>query len=62
MNTLLKTLNLPKKVGTFVNFNKVSFHNTAKLNSTKYYPINDDVFGLNEDQKEVDLYISIRFY
>ena len=55
MNTLLKTLNWPNKVGIFVNFNRASFHNTAKLNSTKYYPINDDVFGLNEDQKEVEL-------
>ena len=59
MNTLLKTLNRPNKVGTLVNLSRASFHNTAKLNSTKHYPINDDVFGLNEDQKEVELYIII---
>lgn len=34
--------------------NRAAFHNTCKLNNTKYYPINDDVFGLNDDQKEVN--------
>jgi hypothetical protein len=28
-------------------------HTSNKLNSTQYYPINDDVFGLNEEQKQV---------
>jgi hypothetical protein len=52
MNSVLKLQNLTNKLGKFINF-RSSFHNSAKLNNTKYYPINDDVFGLNDDQKEV---------
>ena len=51
MTSVLKLQNLTNKLGKFINF-RSSFHNSAKL-STKYYPINDDVFGLNDDQKEV---------
>lgn len=29
------------------------FHSSALLNGSQYYPINDDVFGLNEEQKQV---------
>ncbi len=31
-----------------------SVHCSAALQSSQYYPINDDVFGLNEDQKQVN--------
>jgi len=28
-------------------------HVSATLNGSRFYPINDDVFGLNEDQKQL---------
>ena len=47
------------KISTvFRNLNKLNknfFHSSATLNGTQFYPINDDVFGLNDDQKEVKL-------
>lgn len=30
-----------------------NIHSSASLASSKYYPINDDVFGLNEEQKQL---------
>lgn len=29
------------------------FHASASLRGSQFYPINDDVFGLNEDQKQL---------
>jgi hypothetical protein len=45
-----------------LNKNLISLiHTSNKLNSTQYYPINDDVFGLNEEQKQVWLLSCIKF-
>lgn len=30
-----------------------SFHASRPVNSTQYYPINDDVFNLTDEQKQV---------
>lgn len=37
-----------------LNFSKLRFfHTSSSLKSTQFYPINDDVFGLNEEQKQL---------
>ena len=38
------------------------FHTTTLLSSSQYYPINDSVFGLTEEQKEVKFYIFFSIY
>ncbi len=38
-----------------------SIHCSSAVLSSQYYPINDDVFGLTEDQKQVKLEFSICF-
>ncbi len=38
-----------------------TFHNSIVAKTTQFYPINDDVFGLSEDQKQVKCSILINF-
>ena len=51
-------LKISKLLGGLKNVSKLNignlFHTTSILNGTQHYPINDDVFGLNEDQKQVN--------
>jgi hypothetical protein len=61
ISSFLRTL----KSSSNLNLSKILFHTTGKLNGTQYYPINDDVFGLNEDQKQVSFFehkIAIFFF
>jgi hypothetical protein len=44
--------NTGANLATFRALNK-PIHSSSSLNGTQYYPINDDVFGLTEDQKQV---------
>ncbi len=55
MNSLIsKSFKLFNSNSIKLNKNLISLiHTSNKLNSTQYYPINDDVFGLNEEQKQV---------
>ena len=60
MNPLIRNLGkinqtLNKQVFNLItNSNKSkAIHTSNCLNSTQYYPINDDIFGLTNDQKEV---------
>lgn len=55
MNSLLtKSFKLINLNSIKLNKSLISLiHTSNKLNSTQYYPINDDVFGLNEEQKQV---------
>lgn len=52
------TLTLKKKFLTFLKPIKI-LNNALAFNST--YPINDDLFGLNSEQKEVCL-LNIKFF
>lgn len=61
MNPVIRNLGkinqtLNKQVFNLItNSNKSkAFHTSNCLNSTQYYPINDDIFGLTNDQKEVN--------
>ena len=36
-----------------LNLASSQIHTTSKLNGSQYYPINDDVFGLNEEHKQL---------
>lgn len=56
MNSLTKAYRLIKNIKylkTATKTNNNHFHSSASLYSTQFYPINDDVFGLNEDQKQL---------
>ena len=47
MNSLIKSIRS-------INPSKVRlFHSSSALRSTQFYPINDDVFGLNDEQKQL---------
>jgi len=50
---MLKISNLLSSLKNLNKFNKNLFHTSLSVNGTQYYPINDEVFGLNEDQKQV---------
>ncbi len=54
MNSILKVSNILRSVGNKPLSGSL-FHSSAKLNGSQYYPINDDVFGLTEEQKQVFL-------
>ncbi|CAF0922427.1 unnamed protein product [Brachionus calyciflorus] len=47
MNSLLKSFRS-------INLSRIrQFHSSTTLKSTQFYPINDDVFGLNDEQKQL---------
>ena len=46
---MLKISNLLSSLKNFNKFNKNLFHTSLSVNGTQYYPINDEVFGLNEE-------------
>jgi hypothetical protein len=55
MNNIFKN---SLKLYNSIKLNKINLsisllHTSNKLNGTQHYPINDDVFGLNEEQKQV---------
>ena len=64
MNSLIaKSLRLTNTLAAKLNVSNVAaFHAGRKLNSTKYYPINDDIFGLTDDQKEVRVFFLRPFH
>ena len=51
MNTIKNCLRIFNSVKLMKNVSPI--HTSSSLNSSQFYPINDDVFGLNEDQKQV---------
>ena len=53
MNSILKVSNVLRAVGNKP-LNSSLFHSSAPLNGSQFYPINDDVFGLSEEQKQVN--------
>ena len=55
---MLKISNLLSSLKNFNKFNKNLFHTSLSVNGTQYYPINDEVFGLNEDQKQVIFFLN----
>jgi len=52
MNSILKVSNVLRAVGNKP-LNSSLFHSSAPLNGSQFYPINDDVFGLSEEQKQL---------
>ena len=58
---MLKISNLLSSLKNFNKFNKNLFHTSLSVNGTQYYPINDEVFGLNEDQKQVIFFFKFYF-
>lgn len=53
MNSISKAHRILKNPVFFKALNNKSFHSSSKLYGTQFYPINDDVFGLNEEQKQL---------
>ena len=55
---MLKISNLLSSLKNLNKFSKNLFHTILNVNGTQYYPINDEVFGLNEDQKQVLFFLN----
>ena len=57
-------MNISKNLKVIKQLNKFflasnKFHASAQKFSLQYYPINDDVFQLTEEQKQVIIYLSV---
>ena len=52
MNSIRKSLNVVSSLRHLRN-TRALVHTSGSLRSSQYYEINDNVFGLNEDQKQL---------